>query len=46
MTEYTFRSEADAHAARRRMIDHGATVSLIAYDAARDVYAFDSEGEA
>jgi hypothetical protein len=41
-TEHTYRTEADAHAARRELINQGLSVSLIAFDPARNVYAFDA----
>jgi hypothetical protein len=41
-TEHTYRSEADAHAARRELINQGLSVSLIAFDPARNVHAFDA----
>lgn len=40
--EYTFKSEKSAHRIRRNYINRGCfIVSLIAYDPARNVYAFD-----
>lgn len=42
MIEHTFKSEREAHAARREMIAEGKEVSLIGYDTEREVYAFDS----
>lgn len=42
MTEYTYAVEAHAKAARRALIDQGATVSLVALDPARDRYVFDA----
>jgi len=39
--EHTFAVEAEAHAARRAFIDAGRPVSLIGFDPAREVYAFD-----
>lgn len=38
--EHTFSSEAQAHQARRTLINQGKSVSLIGFDPARDVYAF------
>lgn len=40
--EHLFGTEAQAQAARRDLINRGAAVSLIAYDPARDRYAFDA----
>lgn len=40
--EHLFATEAQAQAARRDLINRGAAVSLIAYDPARDRYAFDA----
>lgn len=44
-TEYTYpgtqAGEIEAHIARRAMIKSGFTVSLIALDPSRDVFAFD-----
>ena len=41
MTEHTDRSEDALRAERRALIDQGASVSLIAFDPDRGVYAFD-----
>ncbi len=43
LKEFTYANEQDAHKARRRMIDRGRRVSLIALDPARDLYVFDAE---
>lgn len=39
--EHTADTERAAHTARRAAINAGASVSLIAYDPSRDVYAWD-----
>lgn len=39
--EHTAATELDAHAARRRLINAGHPVSLVAYDPTRDLYVFD-----
>ena len=41
MPEIITITEAKAHDVRRRFINQGMAVSLVAYDPARDVYAFD-----
>lgn len=41
-TEHTYRQEGDARKSRRAFIASGVAVSLLAYDGARDVYAFDT----
>lgn len=41
MSEYTFTSERQAHDARRKYINAGRPVSLIAFDPSRNVYTFD-----
>ena len=42
LIEHTFRTESEARDARRTMIDSGVFVSLIDFDPAREVYAFDT----
>ena len=39
--EYTFTSEAEAHARRREFIAAGRPVSLVAFDGSREMYVFD-----
>lgn len=39
--EKTFKTEAEAHTARRSLINNRFFVSLISYDASRAVYVFD-----
>jgi len=39
--EYTYKNEKSAKDQRRRLINKGKAVSLIAFDASREVYAFD-----
>ena len=41
IVEKTYRHEEEARDARRTLINSGQEVSLIAYDPARDLYAFD-----
>lgn len=43
MSEFTFADERQAHDERRKYISAGRSVSLIAFDPARGVYAFDVE---
>lgn len=38
--EMTFKHEQAAREYRRKLIDQGASVTLIGYDTERDVYAF------
>jgi hypothetical protein len=40
--EHTFTDEAQAHAVRRTMINQGRSVTLIGFDTARGVYAFNT----
>lgn len=40
-TEHTYKTDIEAHAARRVFINKGTSVSLIAYDGSRDLYVFD-----
>ena len=41
MREYGYHSSAEAHRERRKWIQRGRTVSLVAYDPERDLYVFD-----
>jgi hypothetical protein len=44
--EHTYLDETEAHAARRVLINRGHSVSLIGFDTARGVYAFDDGASA
>ena len=41
MNEHTYPTESEARDARRRYINQGHSVSLLAFDGSRDLYVFD-----
>ena len=43
MAEFTYTNEGEAKRIRRMFIDRGRRTSLIAFDPAREVFAFDVE---